>query len=150
METRPQDPQTKLIISKCRPTALRHLPRTHRIDVNWLFEVCGSPEVIVRYANTKQQIADLMTKALTKPETWQHLCDFAQIRAGPVPSGQDEVPESPVKTSTKTTADDLATGVESKSKSKKRGKRKNIAPEPPLSSQNRVTPACATSARTAL
>ena len=34
------------------------------------------------YVNTKQQIADLMTKALNNPQTWEHLLDIAQIRGG--------------------------------------------------------------------
>ena len=100
-QTRPMHPQTKLIvaedneaviktISKSKSTALRHLPRTHRIDVNLLFEVCDTPGVIVRYTNTKQQIADLMAKAMTKPDVWNHLIDLAPIRQGPVPEGQRE------------------------------------------------------------
>jgi hypothetical protein len=34
------------------------------------------------YVNTKQQIADLMTKALNNPQVWEHLLDIAQIRGG--------------------------------------------------------------------
>ena len=33
------------VIAKARSMALRHLPRTHRIDVHWLFEVCSHPPV---------------------------------------------------------------------------------------------------------
>ena len=62
--------------------ALRHLPRTHRIDVHWLFEVCSNPQVRMLYVNTKQQIADLMTKSINSPPVWEHLLDIAQIRAG--------------------------------------------------------------------
>ena len=51
------------IIAKARSMALRHLPRTHRIDVHWLFEVCSHPGVRMRYCNTKQQVADLVTEA---------------------------------------------------------------------------------------
>ena len=70
------------IIQKARSMALRHLPRTHRIDLQWLFEVCSNPRVQIRYVNTLQQIVDLITKALNKPETWSHLLDIAQIRGG--------------------------------------------------------------------
>jgi len=70
------------IIQKARSMALRHLPRTHRIDLQWLFEVCSNPRVQMRYVGTLQQIADLMTKALNKPGTWSHLLDIAQIRRG--------------------------------------------------------------------
>ncbi len=116
-QTRPEHPQAKLIvaedneavikiISKSRSTALRHLPRTHRIEVNLLFEVCNTPEVIVRYTNTKQQIADLMTKAMTKPDVWNHFIDLAQIRRGPFPEGQREGARP--TTTTTTTARALA------------------------------------------
>ena len=88
------------IIKKARSMALRHLPRTHRIDLNWLFEVCSNPRVNLRYVGTKQQIADLMTKALNKPETWQHLLDISQIRAGPTgPSKQQTQHKALVSTS---------------------------------------------------
>ena len=70
------------IVQKARSTALRHLPRTHRIDLQWLFEVCSNPHVCMRYVGTLQQVADLMTKALNKPETWFHLLEIAQIRGG--------------------------------------------------------------------
>ena len=70
------------ITKKARSMALRHLPRTHRIDVHWLFEVCADAHVCMRYTNTKQQVADLMTKALNSPDTWHHLLDIAQIRSG--------------------------------------------------------------------
>ena len=70
------------IVKKARSMALRHLPRTHRIDLQWLFEVCSNPRIRMLYVNTKQQIADLMTKALNNPQTWEHLLDIAQIRGG--------------------------------------------------------------------
>ena len=70
------------LVKKARSMALRHLPRTHRIDLHWLFEVCSHPRVMMRYVNTKQQAADLMTKSLNNPGVWSHLLDIAQIRPG--------------------------------------------------------------------
>ena len=70
------------IVKKARSMALRHLPRTHRIDVQWLFEVCANPRVRMLYVNTKQQIANLMTKSLNNPQILEHLLDIAQIRPG--------------------------------------------------------------------
>ena len=69
-------------VKKARSMALRHLPRTHRIDLHWLFEVCSHPRVRMKYVNTKQQAADLMTKSINNPATWSHLLELAQIRAG--------------------------------------------------------------------
>ena len=60
------------IIATARPMAFRHLPRTQRIDVRWLPEVCSHPRARMRYCNTKQQIADLMAKGLNSPATWEH------------------------------------------------------------------------------
>ena len=70
------------LVKKARSMALHHLPRTHRIDLNWLFEVCAHPRVMMKYVNTKQQCADLMTKALNNPQAWQHLLGLVQIREG--------------------------------------------------------------------
>ena len=81
------------IIQKARSMSLRHLPRTHRIDIHWLFEVCANPQVRMTYVNTKQQVADLMTKAINAPPTWEHLLDIVQIRDGP--SGPNGTPACP-------------------------------------------------------
>ena len=78
------------IIKKCRSVALRHLPRTHRIDVTWLFEVCGAEEVKLRHVGTDEQVADLMTKAFTSPEKWRSLLEIAQIVPGVVEPRQQK------------------------------------------------------------
>jgi hypothetical protein len=70
------------IVKNARSMALRHLPRTHRIDVHWLFEVCSNPRVRMLYVNTKQQVADLMTKSINNQTNWAHLLDINQIRPG--------------------------------------------------------------------
>ena len=70
------------LVKKARSMALRHLPRTHRIDLHWLFEVCSQPRVRMTYVNIKQQAADLMTKSINNPATWSHLLELSQIRAG--------------------------------------------------------------------
>ena len=70
------------LVKKARSKALRHLPRTHRIDINWLFEVCSHHRVRMRYVNTKQQAADLMTKSINNQQIWQHLLELSQIRPG--------------------------------------------------------------------
>jgi hypothetical protein len=71
------------IVKKCRSVALRHLPRTHRIDVSWLFEVCAAPEIKLLHVGTKSQVADVLTKAFTNVETWHHLLRIAKIVEGP-------------------------------------------------------------------
>ena len=70
------------LVKKARSMALRHLPRTHRIDLHWLFEVCSHPRVRMQYVNTKQQAADICTKSINDPQTWSHLLELCQIRGG--------------------------------------------------------------------
>ena len=70
------------LVKKARSMALRHLPRTHRIDLHWLFGVCSHPRVTMWYVNTKQQAAEMMTKSINNPTTWSHLLELCQIRPG--------------------------------------------------------------------
>jgi hypothetical protein len=50
------------IISKGRSSALRHVPRSHRISIHWLVEAFRRDGVKIRFVSTKAQIADLLTK----------------------------------------------------------------------------------------
>ena len=63
-----------------RPPTMRHLTRTHRIDLDWLFErLRDDPNIDIRYVGTKQQIADFLTKGAVSGEQWENLCKLAQI-----------------------------------------------------------------------
>jgi hypothetical protein len=63
---------------KGRSPALRHVPRTHRIDLDWLFErIREDPCIDIRYVNTKLQIADFLTKGQFTSAQWQSLCYLA-------------------------------------------------------------------------
>ncbi len=68
------------IIKKGRSAKLRHIHRTHRVDTDWLYEIFSEPSNLMRYVNTKHQIADFNTKAITKAETLWHLLKLAQVR----------------------------------------------------------------------
>ena len=48
-----------------RNPTMRHLGRTHRVDVAWLHERFSEPELTLVYEQTKQQAADIFTKAFT-------------------------------------------------------------------------------------
>ena len=50
------------ILVKRRTATLRHVHRTHRINIDWLVEVCSGACVRVKYVNTAAQIADMLTK----------------------------------------------------------------------------------------
>ena len=65
---------------KGRSPNMRHVPRTHRVDLDWLWErMREDPGVFIKYVGTKEQIADLFTKGAFTQEQWHRLCRLAQI-----------------------------------------------------------------------
>ena len=77
------DAVIKMII-KGRTNKFRHVPRTHRIDLDWLLEVIREdPGICIKYINTKMQVADVFTKGQFTTQQWQHLsfmCMIAKTR----------------------------------------------------------------------
>ena len=69
------------IVQKQRSMAMRHVSRTHRICLDWTFEVMQNPSVSLCYVNTMYQIADMMTKAITKKDVWIVLLSLIAIEA---------------------------------------------------------------------
>ena len=70
---------------KSRAPQFRHLPRTHRVDLDWLFErLRQDPSVFIKYMGTKEQLADILTKGSFTADAWKKLCHLAQI--GPASS----------------------------------------------------------------
>jgi len=60
--------------------AMRHVARTHRVDLDWLWErIREDPGVNIRYVGTKEQIADIFTKGSFSADQWNSLCRLAQI-----------------------------------------------------------------------
>ena len=57
-----------------RNPTMRHLGRTHRVDVAWLHERFQEPTLTLVYEKTDAQAADIFTKAFSNPETWHHVC----------------------------------------------------------------------------
>ena len=56
------DAVIKMIV-KGRSPNLRHVSRTHRVDLDWLFErISKDPGVFVKYVGTKEQLGDILTK----------------------------------------------------------------------------------------
>ena len=65
---------------KERAPMMRHVARTHRVDLDWLFErLKQDPGLSIRFVGTKQQIADLFTKGSFTVTAWQQLCDLAEV-----------------------------------------------------------------------
>ena len=77
------DAVIKMVV-KARAPTLKHVSRTHRIDLDWLFErVSADPSIYGRYIHTKLQLADLLTKGQFTAEQWLALCSL--LRVGPPP-----------------------------------------------------------------
>jgi len=67
------DAVIKMLI-KGRTDKMRHVSRTHRIDLDWLFDVMrNDPGLRIKYINTKSQVADMFTKGNFTSQLWQHL-----------------------------------------------------------------------------
>ena len=65
---------------KGRSPNMRHVARTHRVDLDWLFErFQNDPGILIRYVNTLKQIADILTKGSFTSQTWNRLCELASI-----------------------------------------------------------------------
>ena len=77
------DAVIKMVV-KCRAPTLKHVARTHRIDLDWLFErIHCDPCVFGRYIHTKLQIADMLTKGHFSSEQWLALCHLLRLGVTP-------------------------------------------------------------------
>ena len=73
------DAVIKMII-KGRSPAMRHVVRTHRVDLDWLFErIRDDPGINIRFIGTKYQLADILTKGQFTGEQWTFLVRLCQI-----------------------------------------------------------------------
>ena len=66
---------TKRIIEKQSNPTMRHLPRSHRISLKWLFEHLGSEGVTrdpvdIIYTQSRCMAADIYTKGFSDPVKW--------------------------------------------------------------------------------
>ena len=60
----------KMII-KGRSPNLRHVGRTHRVDLDWLFDrITKDPAIYVKWVGTKEQLADILTKGSFTAQAW--------------------------------------------------------------------------------
>ena len=67
----------KMII-KVRSPTMRHVSRTHRVALDWLFDGINlDPKIQIKYIDTKNQLADILTKGhFTRDEWNDFLCLF--------------------------------------------------------------------------
>ena len=67
------DAVIKMIV-KGRSPNLRHVARTHRIDLDWLFErITKDPSVFMKWVGTKEQLGDISTKGSFITDSWNTL-----------------------------------------------------------------------------
>ena len=53
---------------------MRHVSRTHRVALDWLIERINlDPKIQVKYIDTKNQVADILTKGNVTRDEWNHL-----------------------------------------------------------------------------
>ena len=65
---------------KGRSPNLRHVARTHRVDLDWLFDrVKQDPGLYIKYVGTKEQMADILTKGSFTADAWNSLLQLCLI-----------------------------------------------------------------------
>ena len=63
----------KMIIKGRNPT-MRHVYRTHRVALDWLFDRINlDPKIRIKYIDTKKQLADMLIKGNFTRGEWNHL-----------------------------------------------------------------------------
>ena len=63
----------KMIIKGRSPT-MRHVFRTHRVALDWLFDRINlDSKIQIKYIDTKNQLADILTKGSFTRDEWNHL-----------------------------------------------------------------------------
>ena len=66
----------KMIIMGRSPT-VRHVSRTHRVALDWLFDRINlDHQIQIKYIDTKNQLADMLTKGNFTRDEWNHLLVF--------------------------------------------------------------------------
>ena len=69
----------KMIIKGRSPT-MRHVSRTHRVALDWLFgRISLDFKIQIKYIDTKNQLADILTKGNFTRDEWNHLLSLFNI-----------------------------------------------------------------------
>ena len=68
------------MIMKGRSPTMRHVSRTHRVALDWLFDRINlDPKIQIKYIHTKNQLADILTKGNFTRDEWNHLLTLFNI-----------------------------------------------------------------------
>ena len=69
-----EDNEAVIKIIKGRSPTMRHVFRTHRVALDWLFDRINlDPKIQIKYIDTKNQLADMLTKGNITRDEWNHL-----------------------------------------------------------------------------
>ena len=69
----------KMIIEGRSPT-MRHVSRTHRVALDWLFDRINlDSKIQIKYIDTKNQLADILTKGNFTRDEWNYLLSLFNI-----------------------------------------------------------------------
>jgi hypothetical protein len=63
----------RMLESGKNPT-LRHLGRTHKVDLSWLFDEFKKESYMLRYCTSEEQGADIFTKHFVDANKWREVC----------------------------------------------------------------------------
>ena len=58
---------------------MRHVSRTHRVALDWLFDRILYSKIQIKYIDTKSQLADILTKGSFTRDEWNHLLSLFNI-----------------------------------------------------------------------
>ena len=68
------------MIMKGRSPTMRHVSRTHRVALDWLFDRINlDPKIQIKYIDTKNQLTDLLTNGNFTRDEWNHLLTLFNI-----------------------------------------------------------------------
>ena len=68
------------MIMKGRSPTMRHVSRTHRVALDWLFDrITLDPKIQIKYIETKNQLAEILTKGNFTRDEWNHLLTLFNI-----------------------------------------------------------------------
>ena len=69
----------KLIIEG-RSLTMRHVSRTHRVALDWLFDrIDLDSKIQIKHIDTKNQLADMSTKGNFTRDEWNHMLNLFNI-----------------------------------------------------------------------
>ena len=68
------------MINKGRILTMRHVSRTHRVAFDWsIYRINLDPKIQIKYFDTRNQHADILTKDIFTRDEWHHFLRFFNI-----------------------------------------------------------------------